>query len=63
MQELEDSHQDFKKIASLWTEVSSLFNKIGETKNEKYVNQASTVLLELSEKEKLAMEKLHKICA
>ena len=55
---LEEGHLAFKEIVSLWTEVSDLFHKIGETQHEQYLAQASEVLIELSEREKSAMELL-----
>ncbi|MCK5476433.1 MAG: BtrH N-terminal domain-containing protein [Candidatus Aenigmarchaeota archaeon] len=51
----------FSESAILWTKVSSLFNKTGETKNIEYINQASEILVDLSEKEKRAMELLLEI--
>ncbi len=55
------TYQMFIEIADLWTQVSSLFKKIAETKNVKHINQASEILLDLSKKEKIAMELLLKI--
>ena len=54
---LKVSH-DFSQIAKLWTEVSELFYKTGETEDIRYLNQASEILVELSRKEKMAMELL-----
>ncbi|MFK8037070.1 MAG: BtrH N-terminal domain-containing protein [Crocinitomicaceae bacterium] len=51
---------DYDTIAKLWKDVSDLFIKIGEAEDIKYVNYASEVLIELSELEKTAMEKLQK---
>lgn len=45
-------------IAGLWTEVSNLLQKVAETEDIQFVHQASQLLVELSEKEKLAMERL-----
>lgn len=58
---LDEGYLAFKKIAALWTDVSNLFHKIGETKEEKYLTQVSEILLELSEREKHAMERLLKV--
>ena len=60
-QAIEKGYEDFKQIALLWTEVSNLFLKVSETKNEKYINQAAELFTELSEREKEAMEKLFEI--
>jgi len=57
------AYEDFKVIAKLWTEIANLFDKIGETKDEKYVNEASKIFIDLSNKEKLTMEKLAIACA
>jgi len=48
----------FQEIALLWTEVSSLFHQVGETKDEVKLKEAAKILLELSEKEKVAMAEL-----
>ena len=55
------AQKEFIEIAQMWTEVSSLFEKTGETKEIKYINKASEILTKLSEKEKRAMELLIKI--
>ncbi len=49
---------EFSKIAELWTEVASLLDKAGESSKVEYINQASDILLDLSGKEKRAMELL-----
>lgn len=46
-----------------WDEISNLFLKIGETKNEKYVNKASEIFIQLSKDEKQTMEKLKEASA
>ena len=48
----------FAGSAILWKQVSSLFEKTAKTKNIKYINQASGILIDLSQKEKIAMELL-----
>ncbi|MTI89340.1 MAG: DUF4872 domain-containing protein [Balneolaceae bacterium] len=60
---IKEAHEDFIEIASLWTKVSKLFHKIGETKDEKYLNRTSEILIDISEKEKRTMEKLKEACA
>jgi len=62
IEELNDGYQEFKEIAKLWTEVSNLFFQVGETKNMKYLDQASDVLLDLCKREKQAMENLKEVC-
>jgi hypothetical protein len=58
---IKKAHSMFIEIADLWIEVSSLFEKVGETKDVTYINKASEILIKLSEKEKMAMELLLKI--
>ena len=58
IESIRKSHKMFIEIADLWFEVSSLFEKVGETKDIKYINKASDILVTLSEKEKQAMELL-----
>ena len=53
---IKKSQKMFVEIADLWTEVSTLFEKTGDTKDIKYINKASDILVILSEKEKQAME-------
>jgi hypothetical protein len=55
---INDAYKDFKEIAQQWKNVSDLFYKVGETSNIRYINEASEILLMLSEKERIAMEKL-----
>ena len=58
---IREAHHDFKTIAALWTEISNLFIKIGETSDVRYLDQAAEIFTALSEKEKAAMEKLIKV--
>ena len=53
--------QDYKSIALLWKNVADTFMEVGETQNIKYINQASEILMELSEKETVAMNRLKEI--
>jgi len=55
---IEEAHIDFKGIAKQWTKISQLFHKTGESQDEKYLDNAAQILLELAEREKIAMEKL-----
>ena len=52
------AHTMFIDIAALWTQVSILFDKVGDTKDSKYIDKASKLLIELSKREKSAMELL-----
>ncbi len=58
IESLKKSYIEFIEIADLWSEISTLFDKVGETKEIKYINQASKILEMLSGKEKKAMELL-----
>ena len=55
------AYEKFIEIAEMWTSVSAIFDKAGDTQDIKYINQASEILIELSKKEKIAMELLLKI--
>ncbi|WNJ17879.1 BtrH N-terminal domain-containing protein [Pontibacter sp. G13] len=55
---LSKGSQQYREIALLWKQVAELFDQIGETENETYVSQASELLIELSAKERSAMEGL-----
>jgi len=61
IEKINEAHKMFSEVAILWTRVSSLFEKTAETKNIKYINQASEILIDLAKKEKTAMELLLKI--
>lgn len=58
LNDLKIGHEAFIEIAKLWTSVSDLFIKVSETKDIKYVEQASDTLKIISDKEKKAMEVL-----
>ena len=49
---IKQSHEAFVEIAELWTSVSQLFEKVSQTKDFKYIGQASDILKTISEKEK-----------
>lgn len=57
-EELLLASEAYDRIAKLWKEVADLFLQIGETEDLQYVNQASEILVQLSEMEKRAMEQL-----
>lgn len=61
LDELKDGHQAFVEIAILWKSVSELFEKVGQTKDFEFIQQASEILKILSSKEKKAMEILANI--
>jgi hypothetical protein len=48
----------FVDIAELWTSISQLFEEVSQTKDFKYIQQASDILKIISEKEKKTMELL-----
>lgn len=56
LDQLKTGHENFAEIAKLWTNVSDLFIKVSETKNFKYIQQASDILKTISDKEKKTME-------
>ncbi len=57
-EQVRKAYEEFSHIAALWSEVASLFDKTGDTGNEIYINQASDILADLSEREKRVMEAL-----
>lgn len=56
LDKLKAGYEGFVEIAKLWTSVSDLFEKVSQTKDFKYIQQASGILKTLSEKEKSVME-------
>lgn len=56
LDKLKKGHEAFAEIAKLWNLVSELFEKVSQTKDFKYIQQASDVLKTISVKEKNAME-------
>lgn len=59
--EVNEAYQDYAGIAELWTKVSELFHLAGETEDIKYIDQASAILIDLSERERTVMGKLEAI--
>lgn len=55
---LKTGYEAFKETAELWTSVAKLFEKVSETKELKYIRQASDLLKTISEKERRTMELL-----
>lgn len=60
-EEIYGAYRDYTEIADRWKKVSELFHQAGETEDIKYINQASEIFIDLSQREKIAMEKLMKI--
>lgn len=58
---IKKAHKEFIGISNLWKEVSELFLKVSQTKDKKYIEQASEILKQLSLREKNAVEELTKI--
>lgn len=58
LDQLKTGYEEFIEIAELWTTVSQLFEKVSQTKEMEYIQQASAILKTISEKEKKAMETL-----
>jgi len=56
-----EASKAYDAISKQWKLVADLFDKIGGTEDIKYVNEASEILIELSEKERAAMEMLRKV--
>ena len=59
--QIEKASIEFSKIAELWTEVAFLFDEAGRTSKNIHINNASNILNDLSEREKMAMELLEKL--
>ncbi len=60
-EELHRAWHLFAEIAPLWTKVSASFKKTAETGSIEYIEHASKLLIDISQKEKKAMEILSKI--
>jgi hypothetical protein len=58
LDKLKEGHEAFIEIASLWTSVSELFEKVSQTRDIKYIQQASETLKTIAEKERRTMEML-----
>ena len=55
---LNDAYEQFTEIANMWNTVSTCFEKVSESKDIAYIEQASAMLKAISEKEKMAMKLL-----
>lgn len=58
---LKEAHLEFVEIAKLWKEVADLFHRAGETEDISFINQASEILVEISNREKEIIERLSQI--
>lgn len=58
LDKLKVGQEAFVEIADLWTSVFQLFEKVSQTKDFKYIEQASEIFKIISEKEKKTMEML-----
>jgi len=54
--ELASGHKAYTEIAPLWTRVSGLITEGGKTSDQKYLDEASDILKDISRQEKEAME-------
>ena len=55
IKQIDETHNIFSEVATLWTKVSTLLNKAAETQDFEHINQASKILADISNKEKIAM--------
>lgn len=55
---VEQAYLLFTEIAPMWISVSSLIDHVGRTENHQELNQVSKLLLEIADKERIAMELL-----
>lgn len=60
---LDEAHCAFVEIAKQWKQVSDLFIQAGETRQIEYINQASEILANLSEQERMVMMLLQSVMA
>jgi len=58
LDKLNEAHKMFADIAVLWNQVADLFEKTAITRDIQHINKASEILIDLSQKEKTAMETL-----
>ena len=55
------AHEEFVHIAELWTEVASLFDTAAKTSEQRYIDEASVILADLSGREYSAMKLLENL--
>lgn len=58
---LNEAHQSFIEIASLWTNISELFLSVSETQKESLIDEAAEILLIIAEKEYEVFNRLQHI--
>lgn len=58
---LSKAHAEFVQIAELWTKVALLFEQAAKTSDVKYIDEASLVLSDLSDREQAAMTLLQNL--
>ena len=61
IERIEKAYRIFGEVADQWKKVSDLFLQTAETRDVKFIDQASEVLIEISDKEKQAMQLLSEI--
>lgn len=61
LDKIKKGYEEFTEIAILWTSVSQLFEEVSQSKDIKYIYQASDILKTIAEKEKKIMETLETI--
>lgn len=59
--EIEAGFKMYAEVAPMWNEVSSLIEKAGKTFDQKYLDEASGILSDISKREKEAMETLTEV--
>ena len=57
-EKITSGYEAFVEIAELWTSVSQLFEKASQTKDFKYIQEASDILKIIADKEQKTMELL-----
>ncbi|MCK5767889.1 MAG: hypothetical protein KAH35_05910 [Candidatus Atribacteria bacterium] len=62
LEEIKETYEMFVYITRPWGVVSKLFIKAGNTKDTKYINKASVILVKMSNKEKKAISFLLNTC-
>ena len=58
IEQIKIGYEAFAEIAELWTAISQLFEKVSQTKDFGYIQQASEILKKISDKEKKTMQTL-----
>ena len=56
IEQIKIGYEAFSEIAELWTAISQLFERVSQTKDFSYIQQASEVLKKISDKEKKTMQ-------